>query len=154
MVGHFFNLLTQAFLSMPERIGSNWGGVIFSVALFLLAEILALVSIGVAVAEWKKHWVRNVVTGLVVVAVGWGGLFVISLIATTYDDHQNLVGAAGRFKRAISVERQSHSFALTSIKTAFGDQMHSLQTDCAVKDGINRALEQQNRDEQVLIAGC
>lgn len=29
-----------------------------------------------------------------------------------------------------------------------------LRADCAVKDGINQTLQQQNRDEQVLIAGC
>ena len=38
MLGHFVNLVVQSFISMPSRVGSNWGGVIFSVVLFCIAE--------------------------------------------------------------------------------------------------------------------
>ncbi len=143
MVHHFTNLVFQAIASMPARIGSNWGGVLFSIGLFVIAQVLALMTLGVALTQWKAHWRTNVLAGVITVVVGWLALFAISLVATVYDDHENLVGAAHRIKSRN--EKTSQDLQL---------QISSLKVDCAGKEATRQTLEKQSRDQQDTLNTC
>ncbi len=107
-ITHLVSLLIRSAMLAPARVGSNWGGVIFTLLLFGITEF-ALWKWG----DMSGRWVRNFWIGLGVVAVGWGGLFACSVVLTTYDDHQNLVGAAARIKRdGIRKQNELSSFDL------------------------------------------
>src|SRR5579859_4548209 len=95
MVHHFINLVVHSLGAMPSRVGSNWGGVVFTFTLFMLAEL--------AILRWgemnKERWGLNALIGLGAVIVGWVGLFSISVFLNIHDDHRNLSGASVRLKR-------------------------------------------------------
>lgn len=138
MVGHFFNLVVRAITAMPERVGTNWGGLWFSIAIFF-ATMLVLWIFG----DMKEHFKRNTLVGLAVVGIAWTALFPISAFLTVYDDHENLVGAASRIKRTLNGEIQSQK-----------DQLIATRLECARWEGQNDTLQAQNRSQQNTINGC
>jgi hypothetical protein len=146
---HLVNLLVHSAAIAPSRIGSNWGGVVFALLVFAATE-LALWWAG----EMTGRWTKNVLIGLGAVLVSWIGLFTVSIVLTSYDDHQNLAGAARRIKHDGNAQVEVVTAQLRTAKSDVEKQTGELKTECAVKDGINQTLQKQNRDEQVLIAGC
>lgn len=152
LVAHLVSLLIRSAAIVPSRIGSNWGGIAFTIIVATLGAWFG--SPEMTVAAWRTHWRKNLKAACVAALIGWVGLFVVSIVLTTYDDHQNLVGAAHRIRRDTDAQRDELRRQLQSVQNNAGQQVGDLKTSCAVKDGINRTLEKQNRDEQVLIAGC
>lgn len=138
MAGHFFNFVFRAVAAMPARVGSNWGGVLFSIGLFLLTELVLWLF-----GDMKDRWKRNTLIGLAVVGVGWTLLFPISALLTVYDDHQNLVGAGRRIRSTFNQRIQSQQ-----------DQLTATRLECARWEGQNETLQIQNRDQQNTISGC
>jgi len=102
----------------------------------------------------KERWGRNALIGLGVVVVSWLGLFVVSAVLTIYDDHQNLSATANRIKHDGIRQREALTVQVEKAKDEARQQIGELKTECAVKEGINQTLQKQNRDEQLLIAGC
>jgi len=151
MLRHFVNLVAQAVTDMPSRIGSNWGGVIFSLILFVLAEVFLIFRQG---HKWKQNWLKNALWGLAPVALGWIALFAILFVTTIYDDHQNLVGAAKRIKSDLRKQLEKTRTNEEITKEALANQITELQKSCAVKEAVNQTVQRQNRDEQLLIANC
>lgn len=148
-ITHLVSLLVHSAALVPSRIGSNWGGLVFTLVLFGATEF-ALWLWG----DMKGRWGRSALLGLGVVIVAWTGLFALSFVLTIYDDHQNLVGAAARIKRDTGKQRDALHAQLESVRSNTRQQIENLTTSCAVKEGVNQTLQKQNRDEQVLIAGC
>jgi len=149
MLSHFIDLLFRSGETMPSRVGSNWGGVFFTLVIFALTEFL-LWKWG----EKSNRWGRNAAIGLGVVFVGWFGLFLVSAFLTVYDDHQNLAGAARRIKSESQIATKGCEARIRAVSQPLKENLIAEGTANAVKDGINKTLEKQNRDEQVLIAGC
>jgi hypothetical protein len=149
MAGHFINLVFRAIAAMPERIGSNWGGVLFPFLVFVATELMLLMW-----GERRGRWGRNVIIGFAVAGIAWTGLFLVSAFLTVYDDHQNLVGTSNRFKKTITTNRLDSSAELNRTRKNLTEQLHALQNDCAHKDGVLQTLEKQNRDRQASINGC
>jgi len=92
MAHHFLSFLLRAFVEMPSRIGSSWGGTIFSVFLFLIP---------LAPKAWRRDssgWKRRLTISVLFSAIGWTILFLVSVFLTVWDDHSNLVAAAERIK--------------------------------------------------------
>lgn len=146
MVHHFFNLVFRAIETMPERVGSNWGGVVFTFLAFVITEAILWRR-----SDMKSRWGANALIGLGVVGASWLCVFAVSFILTAYDDHQNLAGAAVRIRRDAIAKRNDLSRQLQSIAGDSAKQIFDLKTDCAVRDGVNRELEKQNRAQQSLL---
>jgi hypothetical protein len=146
-IAHLVNLLIRSAAIAPARIGSNWGGVVFALLVFLATE--AALYFG---GEMTGRYTRAVLIGLAAVVASWCGLFCLSVVLTLYDDHQNIAGAAVRIKHDSA--RANLSGQLQNAKRDAEERISDLRTQCAVKDGINQTLEKQNRDQQSSINGC
>ena len=96
MLAHLFNLLSHSAALAPSRISSNWGGVWFSAAAFVLVELLIW-----KFGDMNGRWTRNILLGFAGVTLAWVGLFEVSVVLTIYDDHQNLVGVAHRLRKEV-----------------------------------------------------
>jgi len=142
MVTHFVNFLVRTFEGMPSRIGSNWGGLVFTAVLFLITE-LVLWRWG----EVKVRWGWNTLIGFAVAVIGWTLLFCVSAVLTIYDDHENLAGAAARIKKEGTIHEADCTKRLQVTQS-------SLDTANAVKEAISGTLEKQNREQQGTINGC
>lgn len=149
LITHLVNLLIRSAILVPSRIGSNWGGLVFTLVAFAVTEA-ALWKWG----DMKGRWTRSALIGLGVVIVAWIGLFACSTVLTIYDDHQNLAGAAARIKRDGVTQTRALADQLQATRNDLGRQLGELRTGCAVKDGINQTLQNQNRDQQTTINGC
>jgi hypothetical protein len=121
---HLCRLLAHSFADIPNRIGTNWFG------LFFESIILALVIlIFKTVYKWRRQQMtlRDAVAQVVIecktsaifsiskVVVAGVFLWVSSVIANVYEDHQNLVAAAGRFQddnRAIIASNEQKTTVL------------------------------------------
>jgi hypothetical protein len=112
MVNHLFNLVSRAIAAMPVRIGSNWGGALFSFGLFMATQLLFW-----RFGNMKEHWRRNTLIALGVVVIGWTLLFPISVFLTAYDDHQNLAGAAVRLRKAAEKTVSQLGICLGDVRT-------------------------------------
>jgi hypothetical protein len=137
MIVHAVSFLATAVAKMPTLIGSSWGGVVFTLFLLGLGEFAFLVG------GKKWRWDRDTAIGVGLAAVGWGVLFCLSAFLSAYGDHQNLVGATARIKRELNRKVQDGK-----------DEIGALRVSCANQQGKNETLENQNRDEQILISGC
>ena len=117
MVHHFINFILRSAEILPSRIGSNWGGVTFTAVVVIVG--IALRSMRMTKSEWKAHWREHLKTAFLAAFIGWCGLFLVSIVLTTYDDHQNLAGAAVRLKR----ESLKKSSEIVTLK-----QQHAVDT--------------------------
>lgn len=148
-IHHFINFIIQAIATMPTRIGSNWGGVIFTVIIFAFTEFV--------LSRWgdmRGRWGRNAIIGLAIVGVGWTLLFLVSAVLTVYDDHQDLAGAAQRLKKEGRTEYNECSARIQNVVQPLQTELGNIKTSNAVKDGINQTIQKQNRDQQGTINGC
>lgn len=149
MLAHFVNFLVESFDLIPARIGSNWGGLVFAAILFFITE-----GVLWKWGEMKGHLARNTLIGFAIAGIGWTLLFFVSAFLTVYDDHQNMVGATARIKRSLNSELESTRSSLTKNVNNEHNSLIAKQLECARQQGQNDTLQKQNRDEQVLIAGC
>jgi len=149
LLTHLVNLLVHSAAIAPTRISWNWGGVAFAVFVFAATELALWWS-----GEMTGRWTKNVLIGLGAVVVSWIGLFVVSIVLTVFDDHQNLAGAAARIKKDGAFRRDGLISQLNSTRDGLGGQIANLKTSCAVKEGINQTLQAQNRTQQSTINGC
>jgi hypothetical protein len=56
MFGHLINLLARAFMAIPQTLGSNWLGLIFTIVVILIGETIGLWLFGwnSMIQNWKK----------------------------------------------------------------------------------------------------
>jgi hypothetical protein len=80
----------------------------------------------------------------------WTALFFVFLGAAIYQDHGYFKAVVKKRTETIFSERKTNGDAS---KRCEGD-VSGLKESIAVQQAVGRTLEKQNRDEQVLIAGC
>ena len=144
MAAHIISYLTTSLAKLPSLIGSNWGGIVFTLVLFGIGRLNApdrpkwrwdVEAIFGTPVPGVPLWRRLPAISLVV--AGWIGLFCLSAFLTLYDDHQNLVQASARIKRQLNQKVRAGE-----------DQITALKISCANQQGKNESLDKQNRDEQ------
>jgi hypothetical protein len=108
---HLVALLVQAFAKLPPLVGSNWGGLLFTLASFLCTGALLIWKDGV-----KQHVGRNALISLGVTTFLWTCLFCYSVVRTVYEDHEDLVGASARIRRSKQEEINTLSTKLLTSK--------------------------------------
>lgn len=119
------NLLAQTLVDLPSRVGSNWGGFLFSVVLFTFSQWPVLRKLRNTSStpkemwlNWQSHWVKNLRIGAITIIVGWVVLYAISIVPAIYEDHQDLVGAAARLKKSYKAEIESREGTISRMREA------------------------------------
>jgi hypothetical protein len=93
-----------------------------------------------------RHWRENAEITIVITVLFFGGHF----LDVVYRDRTDLFTKAGQ----LDTLKRNETGRINESTQPLKNQIDLLKTECAVKDGINQTLEKQNRDEQILIAGC
>lgn len=98
----------------------------------------------------KKELTTDAWKGARVTLIIWAGLFCFFLGGAIFQDHKGLKSLLGINTRALRQAKAS------LIKGDIGchTDLDATKQAVAVQSGINQTLQKQNRDEQVLIAGC
>lgn len=147
---HLLRLLGTCLAVLPSRIGSNWGGVVFSLILFGLAEALLWGR-----AEMTRAvFIKNTLVSILAVVMAWLGLGIVSVCLTIYDDHKNLAGAAARIRHAGDARQAKLTQELHSAEWVSHEQNQGCKTLYARLEGISDTLQKQNRDQQGTINNC
>jgi hypothetical protein len=152
MLTHLFSLIGRSISAIPLALGSTWLGVLFPLIVFVVTELVSILVFG-----WdavKRNWGKTVGVGFAVVGVAWTGLFCWCLVKTTYSDHMYLRQTASTYRTAFNKSESGVQAKVGAVRDDLGGQILTLKQECAVKDGINRTLERQNRDQQSSINGC
>jgi hypothetical protein len=86
---HFINLFERVLHGIPLLVSSNWADKFWGFGVFLLIQIfLALNNRHHMRRWWESKW-RNLLIGIVAVAIGYFGLFIWSTVQTIYDEHHD-----------------------------------------------------------------
>jgi hypothetical protein len=104
--------------------------------------------------EVRKEWIGDAGWGVALTLGAWMLLFAYSVIATIYQDHKHFVNEAHALGTKLESERTQSAQELNTETQRLQAEITNVKTQCAVSDGVNKTLEKQNRDEQVLISGC
>lgn len=151
--GHFVGLVFGVFF---DSIGSTLLGRLVDTA-FAMSIAVAVLYQKHLQGGWRMmfgHWKDEYKAGLRFAVwsaiVIYTPVIVWSVGKAVYDDHQGLMGAAGRIKVSLKSTRDTLGKQADDVRS----QLASEQVQCAKKDGQNETLQKQNRDEQVLISGC
>jgi hypothetical protein len=87
----------------------------------------------------------------VLLAIGiWIALFGFFVGAAVFRDHKDQLATNRNLSERLNTCSQASQQKAGDLQSIIG----GLRTDVAVRDGVNQTLQKQNRDEQVLIAGC
>jgi hypothetical protein len=81
-------------------------------------------------------------------------LFAWVVARTIYQDHSALVDRSRTLDRAIFAQKESGAILLQATKDSLNASLNDLKVQCGIKEGMNRTLEQQNRDQQNSINHC
>jgi hypothetical protein len=150
-VHHLFNLMFEAAALVPASLGSTWIGLFFPLWIFIVAEIMSGAFNGF---KTLKAWLKNTVTAAVTAIAAWGILFLCCIVGAVYRDHNYFVHKAAAFRLESVDAKIDRDRSITKAGKDFGSQLSSLQRSCDKTEGRAETLNDQNRDQQTLIAGC
>jgi len=119
----------------------------------LVARLFPAYQRGKWPAVKTEVW-KDALWGLLTSLSVWVLLFFWFFAMAVYQDHRGLAKRAGELHNKVLLDKQTSDTTLAATQNRLGSEINTLRTDCAVKDGIDQTLQKQNRDEQVLIAGC
>jgi hypothetical protein len=158
---YWLGVLIRTLSSMPEFVGNNWVGFVLGLCLALKPQADDLrrrAFSGLTIKQrWyivkdvmMDHWKQNLKFVSYVVGVFVLG-HMLQLVANDYKTQET----------SVTILRQENAKLKTGVDGQIANateplkaQVASLTTQCAVREGINRTLERQNRDQNLLIAGC
>ncbi len=148
LILHLLRLLARALVEFPTVVSGNWISVLLPVIVFLAKEGRTL-----RVGGWqgmREHVQRDawVLLGAYFLLFGW------AVIQTIYKDHMYLVDRSRTLARSLSTQQKTNEAQLQQTKNALGSALTDLKVQCGIKDGMNSALETQNRDQQGTINNC
>jgi hypothetical protein len=145
---HLYNLLARAFMSIPAALGSNWFGLVFTVIVVIIGEVIGGYLFGwqAVMTNWKK------VTGIGFAALGVGYTLVFGwcVVTTTYVDHNSLSAHIRELNGKVK-SADSHEVAAVQL---IKNDLAQTKFDCAKTEGKNESLSKQASDQQGTINNC
>jgi hypothetical protein len=145
---HILRLLARALVDFPSVISGNWISVLLPIIIFSGKEASTFRKGGWPAV--KQHIQRDtwIMGAVYLVLFGW---VVVRII---YQDHSDLVARSRDIGAQLEQTRQNDRVTLQQTKDSLGESLTALKIECGIKEGMNRTLSQQNRDQQNLIANC
>jgi hypothetical protein len=102
----------------------------------------------------KKDLRLDTSIGALIVLALWTLLFLYCLIATIFADHTDLVAGVRDVGARLERTKTDDASRFLAETSRLRSEMERQEKDCAVKEGINQALQRQNGDQQGTINGC
>lgn len=149
---HIYNLLARAFMAIPATLGSNWLGIVFTVAIVIIGEIIGCFRYGwrSMVANWKKA----TGIGFAALGIGYTVVFMLCIVTTIYSDHNILNAHIGDLHRSVQGADIHERDAVQKVRDDLGGRLSELKQSCAKTEGANGALVKQASDQQITINNC
>ncbi len=124
-------------------------------------SLLILPALVYSVKEGKGMWeggwpaIKAHLTRDTLFLVGcYALLFLWALAKSGYQDHKDLVARSQNLSRDAASDRSKSASQLQETKDWYGSTLTDLRVQCGIKEGMNIALTNQNRDQQNSINNC